>query len=487
MKLLKDILYRSRIEEVIGRTDINISSICFDSRKVVDGCAFVAINGIHVDGHQYINQAIQQGAVAVICEKLPQKQQEGIVFIKVASSSEALGWIASNYFDNPSKKLSLIGVTGTNGKTTIATLLFELFKGFGLRVGLLSTVINKIGDKEIKTTHTTPDPIEINRLLSQMIEQGCTHCFMEVSSHAVHQQRIKGLIFKGAIFTNITHDHLDYHGSFDNYIQAKQKFFDNLPSDAFAIINKDDIHGNIISQNCKANKFTYSIRSAADYTCKILENQFSGLQLNIDGLDVWTKLVGRFNASNLLAIYAVARQMNYESIDALTGISNLSPVKGRFQYIKSQSGIIAIIDYAHTPDALNNVLSTIKEIRTGNEKIITVIGCGGDRDKAKRPLMAEIATTGSDQVILTSDNPRSEDPEMIIKDMLTGLKADARKKIIEISSRKEAINASCAIARSGDIILIAGKGHEKYQEINGIRYPFDDTDIVKSIFQMQNQ
>lgn len=483
MKLLSDILYKARLEEVIGSTNLAISSVTFDSRKVKKDALFVATRGTATDGHHYIEKAIESGAAAIVCEDLPEVQRENVTYVKVTDSSLALGYIACNFYDHPSEKLKLVGVTGTNGKTTTVTLLFNLFKSLGYSVGLLSTVQNKINNEVIPSTHTTPDALSLNELLAQMAEQGCQYVFMEVSSHAVVQHRIAGLNFTGAVFSNITHDHLDYHKTFDEYIKAKKKFFDNLPEEAFALVNKDDRHGMVMLQNTKAQKHTYALRSVADYKCRIIENHLNGLLLNIDGKEVWVKLIGSFNAYNTLAVYAAAVLLKQDKDQVLIALSNLDSVEGRFQYVKSKSGVIAIVDYAHTPDALKNVLDTIKDIRTGNEQVITVVGCGGDRDTTKRPIMAQIACDHSDRVILTSDNPRSEDPEEILNQMQAGINPVDAKKTLRISDRKEAIKTACSFAKNGDIILVAGKGHEKYQEIKGVKHPFDDFEIVKDNFK----
>ncbi|MBL7894564.1 MAG: UDP-N-acetylmuramoyl-L-alanyl-D-glutamate--2,6-diaminopimelate ligase [Bacteroidia bacterium] len=479
MKLLSDILYKTRLEEVIGSTHMAISSVTFDSRKVKKDTLFVATRGTATDGHAYIDKAIEAGAVAIVCEDLPETRKENVTYIKVTDSTHALGFIACNYFDNPSAKLKLVGVTGTNGKTTTVTLLFNLFRTLGYNVGLLSTVQNKINNTVIPSTHTTPDALSLNELLSVMVEQGCEYAFMEVSSHAVVQNRIAGIQFTGAIFTNITHDHLDYHKTFDEYIKAKKRFFDNLPEEAFAITNKDDKNGMVMLQNTKAHKYSYSIKNVADYKCKIIENHLNGLLLNINNHEVWVKLIGTFNAYNVLAVFAAAHLLKQDVINILTTLSNLNSVEGRFQYVKSETGIIGIVDYAHTPDALKNVLETIKDIRTGDENVITLVGCGGDRDAAKRPVMANIACQYSNKVILTSDNPRSEDPEEILNQMQAGVDATDFKKTLRISDRREAIKTACTLAQKGDIILIAGKGHEKYQEIKGVKHPFDDLEILK--------
>lgn len=479
MKLLSDILYKVGLLDVIGSTNLAIASVCFDSRKADKYSLFVAIKGELNDGHEFIDQTIKAGTIAVVCEEFPKFLNEKITYIKVKDCSLALGIIASNFYDNPSSRLKLIGVTGTNGKTTTVTLLFSLFQALGYTVGLLSTVKNQIHKEVIPATHTTPDALTLNFLLNKMVEKGCTHCFMEVSSHAVVQNRIANLVFSGGVFTNITHDHLDYHKTFDNYIKAKKAFFDALPSDAFALTNKDDVNGAVMLQNTRATKKTYAIKTIADFRCKIMENQFSGLVLNIDGNEVWTKLIGSFNAYNLLTVYATAILLKEDKINILTTLSNLNPVEGRFHSLKSKNGVIGIVDYAHTPDALMNVLKTIKDIRTGNEQVITIVGCGGDRDVLKRPVMAQIACELSDKVILTSDNPRSEDPDAIIKEMQKGVGALHYKKALIIVDRKEAIKTACSFAKPGDIILVAGKGHEKYQEIKGVKHPFDDVLVLE--------
>ncbi len=483
MKLLSDILYKTRLEEVVGSTNVAISSAAFDSRKVKKDSLFIATRGTTVDGHSYIDKAIESGAVAIVCEELPLNQKPNITYVKVLDSAEALGFIACNFFDNPSEKLKLIGITGTNGKTTTVTLLFNLFRGLGYNVGLLSTVENKINGNVIPSTHTTPDALALNELLARMVEEGCQYAFMEVSSHAVVQHRISGLKFTGGAFSNITHDHLDYHKTFEEYIRAKKLFFDQLPDDAFALTNKDDRNGMVMLQNTKAKKYTYGLKSVADFKCRVIENHLNGLLLNIDNQEVWVKLIGSFNAYNVLVVYAVSQILKQDKTQVLTTLSNLNSVEGRFQYIKSKTGIVAIVDYAHTPDALKNVLETIKDIRTGNEQVITLAGCGGDRDAAKRPLMAKIACDYSDKVILTSDNPRSENPEAILDQMQAGIDPANAKKTLRISDRKEAIKTAAAFGKPGDIILVAGKGHEKYQEINGVKHPFDDFEIVKETFK----
>ncbi|MCL9769050.1 UDP-N-acetylmuramoyl-L-alanyl-D-glutamate--2,6-diaminopimelate ligase [Flavobacterium sp. HXWNR69] len=487
MKVLKDILYKVGIEAVHGTTDIAISKIEFDSRKVELNDVFVAIKGTLSDGHDYIQKALNHGAIAIICQEFPSVIVNGVTYIKVKDSNEALALLATNFYENPSEKIRLVGVTGTNGKTTIASLLYQLFKKAGYKVGLLSTVKIMVDEQEFKATHTTPDSLTINRYLDLMVQEGCEFCFMEVSSHGVHQKRAEGLQFEGGIFTNLSHDHLDYHNSFAEYRDVKKSFFDNLPKNAFALTNADDKNGAVMLQNTKARKLSYALKSYADYKAQILENQLSGLLLKINDSEVWVKLIGSFNAYNLLAIYGVAVELGIEKMEALRLLSELESVSGRFQYIISESKITAIVDYAHTPDALENVLKTIENIRTNNEQLITVVGCGGDRDKTKRPIMANIASTISDKVIFTSDNPRTEDPEIIIKEMEKGVEPQNFKKTVSILDRKQAIKTACQLANPNDIILIAGKGHETYQEINGVRHDFDDLKIVTELLQQLNK
>ncbi len=484
MKLLKDILYKVRLVGVIGSTKSSVSSIAFDSRKIERNGLFVATRGTSVDGHQYIDTAIEAGAKAIVCETMPENILSGVTYIQVENSNQALGLIAANFHDNPSSKLKLIGVTGTNGKTTTTSLLFDLFQKLGYKVGLISTVVYKIGEKEIKSTHTTPDAIRLNEFFAQMVEEGCEFCFMEVSSHAIHQGRIEGIEFAGGVFTNITHDHLDYHHSFKEYLGVKKAFFDGLSKDAFAITNADDKNGRVMMQNTKAEVITVALKTEADYRVKVIENQFSGLQLTINGTEVWVKLIGDFNAYNLVSVYAVAKQLHEDELEILTQMSLLNNVEGRFEYIKTPGNVMAIVDYAHTPDALKNVLKTIANIRTGNEKVITVVGCGGDRDKTKRPLMANIACKLSDKVILTSDNPRTENPVTILEEMQAGVEPLDYKKTLTITDRKEAIKTASALAEENDIILVAGKGHENYQEINGERFPFDDLEILSETLKI---
>ena len=484
MKLLSDILYKVKLEEIIGSTHVAISSIVFDSRKVKKDSLFVATKGAADDGHIYIQKAIELGAIAIVCEEIPKDKNDQITYVKVADSTYALGVMACNYFDNPSEKLKLVGITGTNGKTTTVTLLFNLFKSLGYSVGLLSTVQNKINNTVIPSTHTTPDAITLNELLFKMEEQGCEFVFMEVSSHAIVQNRIAGISFTGALFSNITHDHLDYHKTFDEYIKAKKQFFNLLPSTAFALTNRDDKNGMVMLQNTKANKYTYALKNIADYKCKIIESHLNGLLLNIDNHEVWVKLIGTFNAYNILSVYATAVLLKQDITSVLTALSNLNSVEGRFQYVKSPNGVIGIIDYAHTPDALKNVLETVKEIRSGSEQVITLVGCGGDRDSAKRPIMAAIACEYSNKVILTSDNPRTEDPEEILNQMQAGVNPVDVKKVLRITDRREAIKIACSFSSKGDIILIAGKGHEKYQEIKGVKHDFDDLEILKETIKI---
>lgn len=487
MILLKDILYKVTIEKVIGNTSVAITNIHFDSRKVGLNDVFVAIKGTVSDGHDYIKKASEKGAIAIICETLPEIIINGITYVQVINSQEALAFMAANYFENPSEKLKLIGVTGTNGKTTICSLLFQLFKKAGYEVGLLSTVNIRIGDAVFPATHTTPDSISINYYLKEMIDAGVEYCFMEVSSHGIHQKRTEGLQFTGGIFTNLSHDHLDYHNSFAEYRDVKKSFFDSLPKSAFALTNLDDKNGMIMLQNTEAKKYTYAQKSMADYKVQILENQFTGLLLKINSNELWVKLIGSFNAYNLLAIYGTADLLGLESMEILQVMSTLESVDGRFQYAVSENNITTIVDYAHTPDALKNVLETINTIRTGNEELITVVGCGGNRDAEKRPKMANIASVLSSKVIFTSDNPRNEDPDTIIDEMEKGVAPENYKKTISITDRKQAIKTACQMASNGDIVLIAGKGHETYQEIKGERFDFDDFKIVNQMLTDLNK
>ena len=487
MKRLKDILYRVSIEAVHGATDVSISKIEFDSRKVESNTAFVAIKGTLSDGHDYIEKAIALGANVIVCEQFPETIVQGITYVQVNDTNEALAYLSANFYDNPSEKIKLVGVTGTNGKTTIASLLYQLFKKAGYKVGLLSTVKIMVDIEEFKATHTTPDSLTLNYYLDQMVQEGCEFCFMEVSSHGIHQKRTAALQFAGGIFTNLSHDHLDYHNTFAEYRDVKKSFFDYLPKSAFAITNCDDKNGVVMLQNTKAKKITYALKSYADYKAQILENQLSGLLLKINDNEVWVKLIGSFNAYNLLAIFGVAVELGIEKVEALRLLSELESVSGRFQFIVSDSKITAIVDYAHTPDALENVLQTIENIRTKNEQLITVVGCGGDRDKTKRPVMANIAATLSDKAIFTADNPRTENPEIIIQEMEQGVEPQNFKKTISILDRKQAIKTACQLANPNDIILIAGKGHETYQEINGVKYDFDDLQIVTELLQQLNK
>lgn len=480
MKLLKDILYKVSIESVRGRTDIPVKEVVFDSRNISEQSVFVAVSGSAVDGHQFIESAVSQGAAAVICEEFPSKTKEEITYVKVADSKQALAHLASNFYDRPSENLKLIGITGTNGKTTIATLLYHMFLQAGYKVGLLSTVEIRVGNKKFDTRLTTPDSLTINKYLKLMNEEGAEFCFMEVSSHGIDQKRTFGLTFTGGVFTNLSHDHLDYHKTFAEYRNVKKKFFDELPKSAFALSNYDDKNGKFLLQNSKAKKRSYALKSPADYRAKILEAGFQGMFLNIQGQDVWTKLIGEFNAYNLLAVYAVCDLLGMEPVENLKCLSNLNAAEGRFEYfISPKEEIIAVVDYAHTPDALKNVLKTLNQIRTKTEQLITVMGCGGDRDKSKRPEMGKISAELSDQVIFTSDNPRTEDPEQIIKDIEAGVEVPDTGKTLSITDRKQAIKTACVMAKSKDIILIAGKGHETYQEINGKRQHFDDMEVVQ--------
>jgi UDP-N-acetylmuramoyl-L-alanyl-D-glutamate--2,6-diaminopimelate ligase len=481
VSVLKDILYKVAIEAVKGSTEITINKMDFDSRKIESNDVFIAIRGTISDGHDYIEKAIQLGAVAIVCETFPEIIANGVTYIQVKDANSALAIMAANYFGNPSQNLKLVGITGTNGKTTIASLLYQLFKKAGNKVGLLSTVKILVDDVEYKATHTTPDSITINQYLKEMIDAGVEYCFMEVSSHGIHQKRTEALHFAGGIFTNLSHDHLDYHPTFAEYRDVKKSFFDNLPKTAFALSNIDDKNGQVMLQNTVAKKCTYALKSYADYKTQILESQLSGLLLKINGHEVWVKLIGTFNAYNLLAIYGTAVELGLESLEVLRLMSELESVSGRFQYIVSTTNITAIVDYAHTPDALENVLKTINDIRTKNEQLITVVGCGGNRDKSKRPIMGGIAAELSDKAILTSDNPRNEEPETIIDEMEQGVAPQNYKRILSITDRKQAIKTACQLAQPNDIILIAGKGHETYQEIKGIRHDFDDMKIVKEL------
>jgi len=479
---LQDILYKVHLKEVHGSTDIDVADVQIDSRKISEGSLFVALKGELADGHKFIDTAIESGATAIVCEVLPKKLNEAITYLQVNSSHEAVAYIAHNFYGEPSAGIKLTGVTGTNGKTTIATLLFKLFTQLGYKCGLISTVQNQVGAEIIPATHTTPDAISLNALLKRMANEGCKYVFMEVSSHAIHQHRITGLHFAGGIFSNITHDHLDYHKTFDEYIRVKKSFFDHLPSSAFAISNRDDKRGEVMLQNTHAKKLYYALKNVADFKGKILDNALTGLQMMVNDKEVHFRLIGEFNAYNLLAVYGAAVSLGEDKEKVLTALSLLTGAEGRFDYIISNQLIIGIVDYAHTPDALENVLSTIRKLRKEHEQIITVVGCGGDRDKTKRPVMAQAACDLSDKVIFTSDNPRTEDAQQILKDMETGLNSAAKKKYISIVDRREAIKTAVSLANPEDIILVAGKGHEKYQDINGVKHPFDDKAILKEMF-----
>lgn len=478
---LKDILWKVAIEDVHGSTDVAIEKMEFDSRKVSENDVFIAIRGSISDGHEFIETAINKGAITIICDVFPEIIVTGVTYIKVNDTNNAMAFMAANYFNNPSQKLKLIGITGTNGKTTIASLLFQLFQKAGYKTGLLSTVKIVVDTNEYKATHTTPDSISINYYLNEMVNAGVDYCFMEVSSHGIHQKRTEGLHFSGGVFTNLSHDHLDYHATFSEYRDVKKSFFDHLPKTAFALSNIDDKNGSVMMQNTNAKKRTYALKTYADYKAQILENQLSGLLLKINDSEVWVRLIGTFNAYNLLAIYGTAIELGMESLEVLRLLSELESVSGRFQYVVSNGKITAIVDYAHTPDALENVLKTINDIRTKNEQLITVVGCGGDRDKTKRPIMADIASDLSDKIIITSDNPRTENPETIIEEMERGVAPQNFKKTVSITDRKQAIKTACQLAQANDIILIAGKGHETYQEINGVRHDFDDMKMVKEM------
>ena len=486
MKNLQDILYGVRLTTLEGQSNRSISKIEFDSRKIEKGDLFVAIKGELSDGHEFIEKAIESGAVAVLCEEMPENRKD-ITYVQTTCTKQALAIVAANYYDHPSEKIHLIGVTGTNGKTSVSTLLYRLFTQLGNACGLISTVHNIVDGNIIESTHTTPDPLSINALLSSMLDKSCTHCFMEVSSHALMQERTYGLQFNGAVFTNISHDHLDYHGTFDAYIKAKKRLFDQLPKGSFAVYNDDDKRGSVMVQNTKADVYSLSVQKLGDFKAKILENSFDGLVLNIQEQELHTSLIGSFNAYNILSVFAVATLLGEDPQEVLAALSMLKSAEGRFDYFLSTDKVVAIVDYAHTPDALKQVLSTIKNIRTGNEKIYTIIGCGGDRDNAKRPLMARIAVSLSDMAILTSDNPRSESPEAIIEEMKGGVEISLRSKMLCVTDRKEAIKMACALATKGDIILLAGKGHEKTQEIAGVKHPFDDKSILKDFLIQMNK
>lgn len=479
---LQELLKNIKPTTIEDNTDVEITGVNIDSRKIKDGHLFVAMKGTQVDGHKFIGKAIESGAKAILCEDMPQEKNDGVCYIQVASTEDAVGKVATLFFGDPSKHLKLVGVTGTNGKTTIATLLYNMFRKFGYKVGLLSTVCNYIDDREVPADHTTPDPIELNELLSEMVKAGCEYAFMECSSHAIHQKRIGGLKFVGGIFTNLTRDHLDYHKTFENYRNAKKAFFDGLPKTAFAITNADDRNGMVMVQNTKATIKTYSTRQMADFRARIIEMHFAGMYLDIDGHEVGVQFIGKFNVSNLLAVYAAARMLGMQPEDILVAMSTLHSVSGRLEPIQNPDGFTAIVDYAHTPDALENVLNAIHEVLNGKGKVITVCGAGGNRDKGKRPLMAQEAVRQSDRVIITSDNPRFEEPQDIINDMIAGLNKEQLKKVITIVDRKEAIKTACMMAQKGDVILVAGKGHENYQEIKGVKHHFDDKEVLHEIF-----
>ncbi|WP_018614975.1 UDP-N-acetylmuramoyl-L-alanyl-D-glutamate--2,6-diaminopimelate ligase [Segetibacter koreensis] len=484
MAKLQDILYNVHLQAVTGATNLDVKDIQIDSRKVTENSVFVAIKGSVSDGHNFITTAISKGAKVIVCEVMPTLVAEGVTYLQVENSQEAVAHMAHHYYNEPSTKLKLVGVTGTNGKTTIATLLYKLFSQLGYKCGLISTVQNHVGKIAIASTHTTPDAISLQSLLNDMVQAGCTHVFMEVSSHAIHQHRTTGLDFVGGLFSNITHDHLDYHKTFDEYISVKKKFFDNLTSSAFAISNLDDKRGQVMLQNSAAKKYYYSLTTMAEFKGKILENSLTGLVMTVNDKEVHFRLIGEFNAYNILAVYGAAICLGENSDEVLTTLSMLTGAEGRFDYLVSTSKIIGIVDYAHTPDALENVLNTIKRLRKGNEQVITIVGCGGDRDKTKRPIMAEIACVLSDRAILTSDNPRSEDPLEILKDMEAGLGSASKRKYVAIADRKEAIKMAVSMAKPFDIILIAGKGHEKYQEIKGVKHPFDDKEVLNEMLEL---
>jgi UDP-N-acetylmuramoyl-L-alanyl-D-glutamate--2,6-diaminopimelate ligase len=484
MKNLSAILKDVAVVKIIGSETIAIKAIQMDSRKVESTDCFVAIKGTLADGHQFINACIEKGALVIVCETLPNSLKDEVTYVEVKNASVALGKMACNFYDNPSKRMKVVGVTGTNGKTSVVTLLFRLYRSFGKNVGLLSTVQNQINEEIIPSTHTTPDAVSLSKLMKQMADADCEYCFMEVSSHAVDQNRISGISFTGAVFTNITHDHLDYHKTFDNYLKAKKKFFDELDEMAFALTNVDDRNGTVMLQNTKAKKCSYALRTPADFKGKIIDNSVAGLQLDINNVEIYTRLIGEFNAYNLLAVYGVAILLGADKMECLTSLSALTPPDGRFdQVISANQKIVGIVDYAHTPDALKNVLQTINTIRNGNENVIAVVGCGGDRDAAKRPVMAEVAAHLSSKCILTSDNPRSEDANEILQQMFAGVNVAEKKKVLTIADRREAIKTACMLAEKQDIILVAGKGHEKYQEIKGVKYPFDDKAILEEIFE----
>lgn len=483
MKSLQEILYKSPIVEMRGDTSREVRDFHFDSRAIEPGSLFIAVRGTQVDGHSFIGKAVEAGAVAVVCEELPENPSPEVTWVVVSNASVALAFISANFYGNPADELKVVGITGTNGKTTTTTLLHQLFNGMGHKSGLLSTVAVKIGSEEIPATHTTPDPKQLHHHFRTMVDAGCKFCFMEVSSHALVQERVTGVRFAGGVFTNITHDHLDYHGSFKDYLKAKQRLFDHLPKEAFALTNGDDRNGQVMVQNSKARRFTYGVKRMADYKAKVVENTFDGLLLEIEGREVWFRLIGSFNAYNLLAAFATGILLGFDEEDILLELSKIEGVAGRFQTLRMPNlGITGIVDYAHTPDALKNVLDTIRDIRMDDGRVITVVGCGGNRDKEKRPVMAKIAAELSDQVFLTSDNPRHEEPGAILDDMEAGIGPTQRRKVLRIENRKEAIRAACRFAQPKDIILVAGKGHETYQEIKGVRHPFDDRAILREAF-----
>ncbi|QQR85289.1 MAG: UDP-N-acetylmuramoyl-L-alanyl-D-glutamate--2,6-diaminopimelate ligase [Flavobacteriales bacterium] len=484
MKLLKEILYRVRIEQVVGSTNAAIELVTFDSRAVKPLTLFVAVKGTKSDGHAFIAKAIEQGATAILCETLPEQLDEDVCYVRVPDCQQAMAIVAANFFEQPSTKLKLVGITGTNGKTSTAMMLYRLYRALGFKCGLLSTVEIRIGNKVIPSTHTTPDAVRINELLAEMVAERCTHCFMEVSSHSVVQHRVTGLRFAVGVFSNITHDHLDYHGTFAEYIKAKKGFFDQLPEEAVALVNADDANSAVMVQNARAQKRSYAIQNMADHKARIIENQLSGLHLSLDGHDVYTRLVGAFNASNLLAVYCTAIALGEAPLQVLTALSDLEPPRGRFQLVRGAKGVMGIVDYAHTPDALKNVLTTIQDVCTGDERVYTVVGCGGDRDRTKRPVMARIAAEYSQVVVLTSDNPRSEDPSAIIEEMKAGLSTADRTRCFSVVDRREAIAMACNLAKPGDVVLLAGKGHETYQEIAGVKHDFDDVAVLKQTLEL---
>lgn len=488
MPALQDILVNVQPLQVTGDLSLNVSSLCIDSRKANAGSAFIAVAGTTVDGHMFIDTAISQGAVVIVCETLPIKRNEKVTYVQVQDSAAAAGLMADAFYGFPSKHMKVVGITGTNGKTTTATLLYKLFEALGHKCGLISTVQNHIHDQIEIATHTTPDAVSLQALLGRMYVAGCTYVFMEVSSHAIHQRRIEGIHFAGGVFTNITHDHLDYHKTFDEYIRVKKSFFDELPEGTFALSNVDDKRGMVMLQNTKAEKSTYSLRILATIKGKVLENNLTGLVMVVDGHEAHFRMIGTFNAYNLLAVYGTAVLLGEDKMNVLAVLSGLHGAAGRFEtYMSTHDKVLGIVDYAHTPDALINVLATIKQLRTNGQQIITVVGCGGDRDKTKRPLMAEVACEHSDKVVLTADNPRSEDPEMILNEMEAGLSLPQKRKVLRIADRKEAIKTACSLAQPGDILLIAGKGHETYQEIKGVKYPFDDRDVLTQTFELLNK